>query len=591
MKLLNPLRSLSWNSLWRPGNRRRCGRSARTPVVLSAEVLEQRQLLSGPNVNLSVLAGAVTLAATDNGDHSVNVHRVDSTNLAFDVSGGTQITYLGVVHTSSFTVAVPTVVGVTVNLGGGYDTYNIFDLSTLGNITFNGHLGGEVGDDLNVYSQSANVVIGGSVVFNVGNQTGGPMSLATTPTPFAWADGDRSFEEVFTCTGNLTVNGSVFVTETGPARNEVDVFTNAVMPWGPIPMTMMGTGNLTVNGSLLLNQSGTGYKENDIYTDGPGNLTINGGVSVTQSGSGEHGSLIYISGSGNLTIGFGGVSIFDSGPGDHYSRIYTNLSGSILVKGNVSVFDSGTGFSEFDVESSNVDPGDVTIWGSVYYSNAFNTTGHDAVSITADTGDGSGVVTINGALTLLLANNASAGNFVQLGGDGDETETQVTIGGPMLLTSGAGADDIGIDSVLFRSIVTINTGTNPASMPPPPAPIGLAPFDSVSADFLNIQGSTFNSFVSISMYGPRAMIDVNNVSGILPTVFNGPVSIFMQGPNAAIFLSNGFPSGTTPVVFNSTLTVTGGIGGFPAGTLFISGPVHFTFPPLLINFNQATTPI
>src|SRR5579872_5209728 len=111
MKLRNPLRSWNWNSLWRPRNRLRRRRPVQAPMFLIAEVLEQRQLLSGPNVNLSVLAGAVTLTATDNSDHSISVHRVDSTNVEFDVSGGTQITYLGTVHTTSFNVAIPTVLG------------------------------------------------------------------------------------------------------------------------------------------------------------------------------------------------------------------------------------------------------------------------------------------------------------------------------------------------------------------------------------------------------------------------------------------------------------------------------------------------
>ncbi len=586
MKLPNPLRALSWNSLRRPGIRRR--RPVRTPTFLAAEILEQRQLLAGPNVNLSVLAGAVTLTATDSGDHSINVHRVDSTNVTFDVSGGTQITYLGVVHASSFNVAIPTVTGVTVNLGGGFDTYNIFDLSTLGNITFNGHFGGEIGDDLNVYSQSANVVIGGSVIFNVGNQTGGSMTPASRPTPLAWGEGERSFEEVFTCTGNLTVNGSILVTETGAARNEVDVFTNASMPWGPVPMSSMGTGNLTVNGSLLLNQSGTGDKENDIYTDGPGNLMVNGGVSITQAGSGFHGTFIDTDGSGNLTIGFGGVSIFDSGSGEHANEIYTSSSGSILIKGGVSVNDAGTGSSEFDIESSNVeDDGDVTIWGSVSYNNAFNTTGHDLVNITAHTSGGSGVVTIRGALTLLLSNNSSQGNVVTLGTQFNDPVTQLTVGGPVWITAGAGADDILFACVLFQSSVSVNMGTNPATLPG--APVGAPLTDSVSADFLNIDGSTFNGLVSISMFGPRAELDVNHEIGFPPTVFNGPVSVFMQGPDARIFLSNGSDSGT-PVSFNSTLTVIGGFGGFPAGTLTIFGPVHFAFSPILFNFAQTTGP-
>src|SRR5438094_239097 len=114
MKLVNPLKSLTWKSLFRPSGRRlRRARSAFTPFgSFAAEILEERALLSNSNVALAVSSGAITLTTTDNSGNSagVAVHRVDATNVEFDLlNGATQITYLSVVYTSSFTVAIPSV--------------------------------------------------------------------------------------------------------------------------------------------------------------------------------------------------------------------------------------------------------------------------------------------------------------------------------------------------------------------------------------------------------------------------------------------------------------------------------------------------
>ena len=84
MKLRNALGAITWNSLlrWRSVSRLRRKPRAMAPICLSAEVLEQRQLLSAANVNLCALAGAITLSATDSGNHDVTVHRVDATNVS-----------------------------------------------------------------------------------------------------------------------------------------------------------------------------------------------------------------------------------------------------------------------------------------------------------------------------------------------------------------------------------------------------------------------------------------------------------------------------------------------------------------------------
>src|SRR5579872_4299310 len=99
MKLCNPLKSLTGNSILGRSTRRLRRRPRVSGRPWSAEVLEQRDLLAA-NVNLSVVAGAITMAATDGGNHGVAVHRVDPTNVEFDTSAGTQITYRSEEHTS-----------------------------------------------------------------------------------------------------------------------------------------------------------------------------------------------------------------------------------------------------------------------------------------------------------------------------------------------------------------------------------------------------------------------------------------------------------------------------------------------------------
>jgi len=415
--LRNLLTSFVWNSLMgRSGRRLRRRHPVVTPISPAAQLLERRQMLSNANVNLSVVAGAITLTATDSGDHGVDVNRADPTNVAFHPGFGTQITYLGVVHTSPFNVAIPAVASVGVNLGTGFDTYDIDNLSTSGNITFQRNAAG-LGANVEITSEGADMVVGGSVIFNVGNQ-----------------NGRSSFQEILVDnSGNLTINGTVQVNESGPGFDETEITTEQ-------------TGNLLVGGSVLITKSGAGETNNTISTAGSGNETINGSVSINDSGSGSH---------------------------------------------------------------------------------------------------------------------------IALGGDFQESSTKLTVGGPVLIVTGAGTDDLEIGEALFRSTVTINTGTNPTA--------------TAQSDFIDIAASEFDRRLNINMPGANAEIDVGLQLGLPPTVFNRRVSVSMNGPGATIFLSNKSDSGT-PVAFNSRFKVVGGSGGAPAGTLFVDGPVHFASPPKLVNF-------
>jgi hypothetical protein len=258
MQLRNLLTSFAWNSLLgRSGRRLRRPCPVATPISPAAEFLECRQLLSNANVNLNVVAGAITLTATDRGVHFVDVSRADSTNVAFSPGVGTQITYLGVAHTSAFNVAIPSVASVKVNLGTGGDVYDIDNLSTQGNITFQGNRAGGLGASVEVTSEQADMVVGGSVIFNVGKQTSG-----------------SSFQEILVDnSGNLTINGSVQVNESGPVFSETELTTEQ-------------TGNLLVKGSVSINQSGSGQKDILINRSDTGTVDIQGAMKLSDAGTG-----------------------------------------------------------------------------------------------------------------------------------------------------------------------------------------------------------------------------------------------------------------------------------------------------------------
>src|SRR5262249_30070460 len=120
MKLRNPFQSLSWNSLWLRSRAR--PRRARRRLAPAAEILEVRSLLSG-NVVAATAGTALTLTS-DSGDNDVNVFRLNATTVEVDGLNGTTIN-----GAASRTFALSSVSGITVNLGSGFDTYDIFSKS------------------------------------------------------------------------------------------------------------------------------------------------------------------------------------------------------------------------------------------------------------------------------------------------------------------------------------------------------------------------------------------------------------------------------------------------------------------------------
>lgn len=558
MKLLNPLESLTWNSLFRSSRsrlRRRLPSFA--PMSLAAEVLEERQLLSG-TVNVQQVGSALILTADANGSAgsspTFELYRSGGTVIVDDDGSGTTIFKNGGSAGSSQSFSIANVSTVTVNLGTGYDTFYMYDLSTTGSVTINGKSaasGGAVGADVEIYTDSSAVTIGGSIIANLGQQ-----------------NSDDSYFYVYTNGGNLTVNGSINVTEKGAAYFETYVRSN----WSD------GGGDLLVKGSILLSESGSGDKYNTVNAYYPSNLTVNGSVTLTRT---------------------------DAGTGYMELRIWTDDDNStMLIKGSVIFTDLlGKGHDYFYINTDDYENSSITINGNVTFNNSLNTNAHDDVEIYGSVDDNAGVL-IKGNLTLLLSKDSSTAddsegddyNYVYLGEDDSEGGGYgLVVNGLTTITGGNGQDWYQIIEARFNGLVTINTMGNPAA--------------SGFNDYIEVDGSLFAGLVTtVTMNGPGAVLSINNKSEVLDspdvfqpaqpngfikdqytphqtTEFKGIVHVFMNGPGASIHVADDSPGSSTLVAFDSLVTVVGGVGGFPAGTLYVKpSNVSFKFPVFPINF-------
>ncbi len=352
----NWIKSLRWKSLFRASRSRlRRHRPNFVPTSLTAEVLEQRTLLSN-NVT-AALSGTALALTSDTGANSVNVYRLNASQVEIDGVSGTTIN--GV---ASVTFALSSVSGITVNLGSGDDTYHIFSAAGkpalnigTGGILFEGASGGGTGDQLAVYNDSSNAM---------------------------------------TIGGNITVQGHTSGSElahSGSTTSEFDLYTGS-------------NGNLTVNGSVSADQSGSGSgaQSNEIDTDGAGTLRITGAVTQTQTetGSGTQENLVETNtnGSGALTIGKGVTQSATGGTDVSNNEIITLGNGSLSISGGVTQTGSDADAVHNAVAVYNLFAGSITINGSV----AQNATGtgtakiNDAVELEFES---SGSITVSGSIT------------------------------------------------------------------------------------------------------------------------------------------------------------------------------------------------
>ncbi|MBI3861892.1 MAG: hypothetical protein HY290_08340 [Planctomycetia bacterium] len=219
---------------------------------VAAEVLEFRELLSAanPGVTLAVQGSNVTLSSTDINNPTINVTR-SGNNVVVTGTNGTLIT-LGSNVAAVQSVALASVGNLTVNLGIGNNTFAITGLSVTGNVTINGQSSGIA--DVAINAGSPNVVIGGSILANFGNE-------AVTFGLFGSTNGG----------GSMTVSGSVNITEGGAANKQINIY-------GP-PANNPTGGKLAITGSINVIDTGNGQSGLRI-DDG---VTIGGNVSFDNS--------------------------------------------------------------------------------------------------------------------------------------------------------------------------------------------------------------------------------------------------------------------------------------------------------------------
>lgn len=430
MRLLNPLKALTWKSLSRSSrNRLRRRQPGFAPMTVAAEVLEQRALLSN-SANLTVTAsGTITLTSNtvsnnfehvnieltyNAGTHTVEFTSYDGTTLHYN---NNSTDYTDDFVDVSFGFSDPK--AITVNLGGGHDTFYIDGVKTQGNITFTGPdsgAGTSDGWDVEVFNDT-----GTAMVVNTSNAAnGGIIANLGTATSY-----NSHFEVYNDSTGGLTVKGSISVTD---SADSVALYNEVYND---------GSAGMTVTGKVTMIASGGSYLSNHIDTyDNSGSLTINGNVKLTTSGDAEFGQY---------------SSIFTNGNGDG--------SGALWIKGNVSITSSGGAYSDNELYTYN-NGGTLTVNGSVAINYGWPSGDHYTDISTTDGGD---MLWVKGTVSIIDAGNGEHTHLIYTDGyyDYDYFDSgNLMVGAVSIIDSGAGYHDTEIFTVHGGGSVTVNGGVS-----------------------------------------------------------------------------------------------------------------------------------
>ncbi|MBS0262867.1 MAG: hypothetical protein JSS02_13015, partial [Planctomycetes bacterium] len=489
-------------------------------------------MLSGNvTVTSAAVAGVGSLTLTnDSGDNDINVYRLDATHVEIDAFGGTTIN-----GADSAVFALSNVTGITVNLGSGFDAYNIgsnpgdpaLNIGS-GGILFKGASGGGAGVDLQVYNASSNAMtIRGSVTFQ-----GPKPGSAYTET-----SSDHSYFYVYTDSGSghLTIGGSISARETETSSG---YFSNHVST---------SDGNLNVNGSVSLAMSGGKGFDNDIFTWGSGSISI--GLDVTESMTGSDGGgynlLHAYSGSGNITVGLCVTQTLSGTGMDYYNGVIssdTGGTGSVKIGGSLRQTASTDHYAENQVFASG--SGSTAIGAGIVggcVTQTMTTTG-DGYGLNRIVTKGDGSVTIGNKLRGVLG-----GSVVQFNTSAEFVKNYIatytgtggiTVAGSVTQNSASSASAVnmendiiagdggGIGKITIRGSVTINdTGTydhdneiealaGPSSLTIAGSVVVTDAATGSGKQSLQIQGNVyFGGGLTVVMNGTDALININNGSG------------------------------------------------------------------------------
>ena len=322
---------------------------------------------------------------------------------------------------------------------------------------------------------------------------------------------------------------------------------------------------LSLTGDLRLNNGTNGVTGASIVTVNAGatNTSIGGSI-VANLGSTNsifnlYGSLNF---GGNMTVG-GSVQITQAGAGDKQVNLAGPLAnnpsgGRLTINGDVNVLDTGNGYSGLHVDAG------VTIGGGLSFDNSLNTVNGNAIEILSNS-QSFGTTSIAKALTLKTSRALYEGSTVQIEAIG----TPLAVGGIATIATGSGADVVELRNTRFVNTLALNVGSSP----------------DYARDLMQIDGSTFTLGVTLTSSGSEARLNIGTDLAYAPTVFNSTLSVYMNGPAAEIYLSNA--GALVPMfVAKSNLSL---IGGTPAGTYYVQGPISVVSTKFTrSNFN--TTP-
>jgi hypothetical protein len=391
-------------------------------------VLVERQLLAG-NVIAAQNGAAITLTS-DDADNTMNVYRLNASTVEIDGLAGTTIN--GV---ASVMLANSGVSDLTVNLGSGYDSFDIADISTKGNINVNGP-SFAAGSAIFIHSETGPMTIGGSIVAKLGAQNATNVDFYSY---FYVKTGDNNSGH-----GDLTVLGSISVTESNvPGYGYLDVETFA------------GAGNLTVDGSINYNLSGGAQPYCAVASGLYGDMLVKGSVNVFMSGAGGDDEFeLYTLGS-NLTVN-GAVN--DTVTGDVAGTFHAYALASRLTIGkDLTCTMTASGSTEDEIYTNG---GDIAIGGSVVQSALHAASANN--SIDSEYGN------INIAQSVTQTGEIDSGIF--FGGPQPDISNwiftdhigDITIGGSVTMNNTGGFYDYneiyigGIGNITIGARVTIN---------------------------------------------------------------------------------------------------------------------------------------
>ncbi len=322
---------------------------------------------------------------------------------------------------------------------------------------------------------------------------------------------------------------------------------------------------LSLTGDLRLNNGTNGVTGSSIVTVNAGatNTSIGGSI-VANLGSTN--SIFNLYGSrnfgGSMTVG-GSVQITQAGAGDKQVNLAGPLAnnpsgGRLTINGDVNVLDTGNGYSGLHVDAG------VTIGGGLSFDNSLNTVNGNAIEILSNS-QSFGTTSIAKTLTLKTSKALYEGSTVQIEAIG----TPLAVGGIATIATGSGADVVELRNTRFVNTLALNVGSSP----------------DYARDLMQIDGSTFTLGVTLTSSGSEARLNIGTDLAYAPTVFNSTLSVYMNGRAAEIYLSNAGAS-VPMFVAKSNLSL---IGGTPAGTYYVQGPISVVSTKFTrSNFN--TTP-